>query len=117
MYKRLLECIEFLNNTKVPFCYEYAKNSYKMTFRTLRREIDSLGDALCKLPDTISEMSYVAVQDTEHSKKKMCMNYLDNLFSYYHLSVDNFLCDIENYAKAGLEFYQQSQMVQSNICR
>jgi hypothetical protein len=117
MYSRLYECIEFLNNIKVPYCYEYAKMGYKDAFEKLKIELDNLGESMCNFPNTIQNVCISAFEDTDHYNKKRYTDYLDSVLSYFHASVEHFSREIEHNAKSGMELYQQSQLVHPKMCR
>jgi hypothetical protein len=112
--KTLEECFEFVQNIDVPFAFEYTKASYKRGFQQYRNDLLSIRTSMEEFPQIVEINCLIALNSNTHQDKKNCINYLDNLLSYFNVLLANLEYSINNCINRGLQAYQQSKRI---VCR
>jgi hypothetical protein len=112
--KKLEECFEFVQHIDVPFAFEYTKASYKHAFEKHLNDLLSIRANIEEFPQTVEVNCLIALNANNYQHKKNCINYLDNLLSYFNVLLVNLEYSINHCINRGLQAYQQSKRI---MCR
>lgn len=114
IHNKLEECFEFVRNLDVPFAFEYTKASYKHRFEQYLNELLSIRTKIEEFPQTVEVNCLLALNANNYYDRKNCINYLDNVLSYFNVMLANLEYNMNDCIKQGLQAYQQSK---TPMCR
>lgn len=110
-----VETKKFINEAKVPFCWELTRLNFLNIFEELGNDFCSIDIQLAEFPDSFDFHRAMIIHKADKSLSESAITFLQNTLSYYADRISHIEDEYTRVKKSGLECFAQSQQI-INVC-
>lgn len=114
LFTDLKDTLNYVQDLKVPFCWEYAKLAYSQRFEELAIELQGIDVEIASFPRDLEFHRSVSIERADKGLSESSVNFLENLLGYYADRVTSVTEDLEHTKKIGMNAVIASQQIYTN---
>lgn len=115
MHQEFLDAKKYVDDLKVPHCWEPTRLSYSNMISELFAEFRSIDYQIASFPDELSFHKVMAIQRADKSLSESSITFLENLLGFYADRTTTIEEQFAHAKKTGLNHFAESQII-INTC-